>query len=253
MPPIASASGLRDLFQGARHDPAKVVLEGLHAVKHALRFGAAIELVVTPDRAALLELAAGLAPDLLTALGERAVEVAAELFARLAPHPPRTGVLALAHRPRIDAPALLAAAGDAPIVLLQQPSDLGNIGAAIRVAAAAGAGGLVTTGRHDPWHPTAVRGAAGLQFALPVARIEHLPATPRPLVALHGAGEPIHGQALPPGAILAFGSERGGLDAELLARADRVVAIPMRPGVSSLNLATAVAVSLYAWIRPPRA
>ncbi|MGK7311739.1 MAG: TrmH family RNA methyltransferase, partial [Candidatus Longimicrobiales bacterium M2_2A_002] len=31
----------------------------------------------------------------------------------------------------------------------------------------------------------------------------------------------------------------------LLDRADRRVAIPMRPGVSSLNLATAVAVTLY--------
>lgn len=54
---------------------------------------------------------------------------------------------------------------------------------------------------------------------------------------------------LPPGAMLAFGSERRGLCPALLARADRSLAIPMRPGVSSLNLATAVAVVLYsrAW------
>ena len=37
-----------------------------------------------------------------------------------------------------------------------------------------------------------------------------------------------------------------GLGAGLLARADVRVGIPMRPGVSSLNLATAVAVVLYA-------
>ena len=46
--------------------------------------------------------------------------------------------------------------------------------------------------------------------------------------------------------MLAFGSERHGLDAALLERADARVGIPMRPGVSSLNLATAVAVALYA-------
>jgi tRNA G18 (ribose-2'-O)-methylase SpoU len=33
-----------------------------------------------------------------------------------------------------------------------------------------------------------------------------------------------------------------------LARAERRIAIPMRPGVSSLNLACAVAVVLYAWL-----
>ena len=253
MPPTEPATDLRERFRGARQDPAQVVLEGLHALKHALRFGAAIELIVTPDRDALLALAAELAPDLVTVLAEGALELPADRFAELAPHPPRTGVLALAHRPGVDAAALLMAPGEGPIVLLQQPSDLGNIGAAIRVAAAAGAAGLVTTGRHDPWHPAAVRGAAGLHFALPVGRIDRLPSTPRPLVALHGAGEPIDGQDLPAGAILAFGSERSGLDAELLARADRIVTIPMRPGISSLNLATAVAVALYAWIRRPGA
>ncbi len=49
------------------------------------------------------------------------------------------------------------------------------------------------------------------------------------------------------GRVLAFGTERGGLSPALLARADRRVRIPMRPGVSSLNLATAVAVVLYSW------
>jgi len=51
---------------------------------------------------------------------------------------------------------------------------------------------------------------------------------------------------LPPDAIVLVGTERGGLSATLRARAQRTAAIPMRPGVSSLNLATAVAVALYA-------
>jgi TrmH family RNA methyltransferase len=49
------------------------------------------------------------------------------------------------------------------------------------------------------------------------------------------------------GALLAFGSERRGLSEALLAAADRRLAIPMRAGVSSLNLASAVAVILYLW------
>ena len=46
---------------------------------------------------------------------------------------------------------------------------MGNMGACVRVAAAADAAGVLTTGGNDPWHPDALRGAAGLHFALPVA------------------------------------------------------------------------------------
>jgi TrmH family RNA methyltransferase len=49
------------------------------------------------------------------------------------------------------------------------------------------------------------------------------------------------------GAVLAFGSERSGLTEALLRRADGRFALPMRPGVSSLNLAAAAAAVLYAW------
>ena len=50
---------------------------------------------------------------------------------------------------------------------------------------------------------------------------------------------------LAPRSVLAFGTERDGLSDQLLAMADARVALPMRPGVSSLNLATAVSAVLY--------
>ncbi|MGD9510020.1 MAG: TrmH family RNA methyltransferase [Geminicoccaceae bacterium] len=232
-------------FRSARRDPALVVLEGFHALKHALRFGAAVIVAVTPDAGSLLDLADRLAPDLAAPLTSLLREVDAATFVALAPVAPATGVLALAHRPQPDVESLLANAGGAPLVLLENPGDLGNIGAAIRVAAAAGAAGVLTTGRNDPWHATAVRGGAGLQFALPVARIERLDATTRPLVAVDPSGTPLTSGGLAPGALCLFGSERTGLGPVLLARATQRVAIPMRPGVSSLNLATAVAAALY--------
>lgn len=52
---------------------------------------------------------------------------------------------------------------------------------------------------------------------------------------------------LPDEALLAFGSERSGLSPELRARADRLVALPMRPQVSSYNLATSVGMALFHW------
>jgi TrmH family RNA methyltransferase len=47
--------------------------------------------------------------------------------------------------------------------------------------------------------------------------------------------------------VLAFGTERHGLSSELRARCDRIVALPMRAGVSSMNLATSVSATLLSW------
>jgi TrmH family RNA methyltransferase len=52
---------------------------------------------------------------------------------------------------------------------------------------------------------------------------------------------------MPPRALLAFGAERYGISESLLAQAHDRIAIPMRPGVSSLNLATSVAAILFGW------
>ncbi|MBU1225597.1 MAG: TrmH family RNA methyltransferase [Actinobacteria bacterium] len=226
----------------ARRNPALVVLEGFHAVKHALRFGARLEGLVTPDREALAALCADLAPDVAGALAG-AADVDAATFAAMAPFPIPTPVLAIARRPGVEVARLLA--GPGRIVLLDWPRNLGNIGAVVRVAAAAGIAGVLTTGDRDPWDSAALRGSAGLHFAVPVVRIDSLPPGDRPLVALHPEGEPLGRTPIPNDAVLAFGSERQGLDRALLDRAALRLAIPMRPGVSSLNLATSVAVVVY--------
>lgn len=238
---------LIERFRSARADPALAVLEGFHAIKHALRFGARIEEIVVRDPAGVARLARSLAPDVADALAGATV-VDGGTFRRLAPRPPATGAIALARRRIAAAADVLAAEDPAPVVLLEEPARLGNLGAVVRVAAAAGAAGLVATGPHDPWHPDAIRGAAGLQYAIPVARADVLPATDRPIVAVDPDGEPLGARPLPGRVALAFGNERRGLGGVLLARAGRRVAIPMREGVSSLNLATAVAVVLYAGV-----
>jgi len=239
----------------ARRDSSLAVLEGLHPLKHALRFGADILDVACLDRDRLALLCSELAPDVSEQILDRAQLVPAEIFAQLAPLPPPTGVIAIAERPTVDTSAALADPRPAPIVLLEDPRDLGNVGACIRVAAAADAQAVFSIGGHDPWHPDALRGSAGLHYAVPVAPIgesagQALAETAehdRPLLVLDPAGEQLDPQALPPRAILAFGTERHGLSAELLSRADARLAIPMRPKVSSLNLATSVAAVLFAW------
>jgi TrmH family RNA methyltransferase len=249
-------SGLTERFQRARVDERLAILEGFHALKHALRFGADVEVVAASDPEALERLAAELAPDLSGRFRALAGEpVPAELLRTLVPHVPYTRVLALARRPVFDGPALRAARGAGPIVLLEDPRDLGNVGAVVRVATGAGVAGVVTTGMHDPWDPAVLRGSAGLHFALPVGRddgfvaalAEADPPARRPLLALDPEGDVLDPAALPSDAVLAFGTERHGLSDALLARADARLRLPMRPGVSSLNLATAVSAVVFAW------
>ncbi len=225
------------------------MLEGLHALKHALRFGAQVQRVVLTEPGQVRTLAQALAPDVAGRIFADAQTVSPEVFATLAPQAPSTGVIALARRHRVDVAALLADARPAPIVLLEQPRNLGNLGACVRVAAAADIAGVLSTGVHDPWDPAALRGSAGLHYALPVAHLgeESLGNGSRPLVAVDPDGEELRPERLPARAILAFGSERQGLSEEILGQADALVRLPMREGVSSLNLATSVAALLYAW------
>jgi RNA methyltransferase, TrmH family len=226
----------------ARRDPSAVLLEGVHTLKHALRFGAEVRLVVTPDRAAAARLLAELAPDVT--LPDHTVEVAADLWRTLVARELPSPVLAVAARAPGDAATTLSAGGR--LVVLERPRHLGNLGAAVRVAAAADAAGVLVVGDADPWHPTAVRAAAGLQFALPVGRVDRLPATDRRIVALDPDGTDLAPGVLGDDTVLLVGTERAGLSPALRTRADARVRIPMRDGVSSLNLATAVAAALYA-------
>ena len=106
---------------------------------------------------------------------------------------------------------------------------------------------MITTGKQDPWHPAALIASAGLHYALGVIRAQALPASNRPLVVIDPEGEPLGEGSIPANAVLAFGAERQGVTQRLIASADQRVSIPMSDGVSSLNLATAVAVVLYRW------
>lgn len=209
-----------------------VRLEGFHAVKHALRFAPAlVGEVRVADVARVTALAARLAPDVLDPLLARAV---------VRPVAHHTGVEADADRPAEDRSVL--SARTAPLVLLDRPWDPGNVGAVIRVCAAAATSGVAVTGTLDPWAPAVLRGSAGLHYALPVLRVGAEEVS-GPVVVLDAAGDVF--AAVPPAAVLVVGSERDGVGAALRARADSVLALPMRPGVSSLNLATAVAAVLY--------
>jgi TrmH family RNA methyltransferase len=233
----------------AQRDPDLVLLEGMHALKHAVRFGAVIDVVASPEPEELARLLARVAPDIVLPETFGAVEPGvwrALTGGRALPSP----CLAVARRPAHDRAAMLAF--PARLLVLEQPRHLGNTGAVVRVAAAAGLAGVIVVGSVDPWNPTVVRAAAGLHFAVDVVHLPDLDAlealldgSGRPIVALDPDGTPIDEVELPIDAAVVLGSERDGLSEDLRVRASLRVAIPMQDGVSSLNLATAAAVLAY--------
>jgi RNA methyltransferase, TrmH family len=233
-------------FYAAYRDPGMAVLEGFHPARHALGFGAHLELAVTYDRRRLMELAERLAPEAVPEIDRVLHVVDREGFGRLSQRSLSSPLLSVCRRPAYDITGAFADR-TRPIVFLDRPRNPGNVGAVIRVAAAAGVGAVVVSGHVDPWSPVVLRSATGLQFAVPTGRAELPENGDRPIVAIDVGGEPLETAHLAPDSLLVVGGERYGLSARIVARAQRSVGVPMAQGVSSLNLATAISAVLYSW------
>ncbi|TCC39374.1 TrmH family RNA methyltransferase [Kribbella sindirgiensis] len=232
-------------FKAAYRQDDLVVLEGFHAVKHALRFGARILAVISDDPAQVERLGAALAPDTAGPILSQCVHVDPETFRLATRSPIGTRIVAVASKSRYSEQDI-ARRADRPVVGLEDPRNMGNVGAVIRLAAACDIAGVIAIGEAiDPWHVTAVRGSAGLHYALPVIQMKTLKREDRPIVGIDPIGEQLWNTSIPANSVLVFGTERYGLSDALLSICDTRVSIPMRPGVSSLNLATAVAAVLY--------
>ena len=148
---------------------------------------------------------------------------------------------------------------------LVSPQDPGNVGTILRTIDAVGADGLFlldpgpgTGGSVDPYHPTCVRASMGALFWKPVvtasfpAFMDWAKESGYRLIgsSAHATLDyrAIKDQAGP--MILLLGSEQKGLTEDQKAACDLVVSMPMRGRVSSLNLAVAAGVLLYAMQRP---
>ncbi|EFL24633.1 putative rRNA methylase [Streptomyces himastatinicus ATCC 53653] len=106
--------------------PETVLLDGFHALKHALRFGASVRVAVTSDKAAAVELAAELAGDLTEVITDLLVEVPDRTLRALVPrvHPTRVAALAVRRGRQGNLDALARQPRPAPVVVLDNPRNL---------------------------------------------------------------------------------------------------------------------------------
>lgn len=228
------------------------VVEGIRPVGEALEAKAEVQyLCYAPD---LLE--SPFARDLVareSARGLHCYALAPDVFRSLAEKENPQGILAVARRPHSTLDTLTPETHPW-LVALVAPQDPGNLGAIVRTVEAVGASGLLLLeGGADPYHPNAVRASLGALFWVPVvpatfveftqwanAHHYHLYGT-----SAHGA-EDYRAVTYARPMILVLGSEQKGLLPEQAAACQHLVRLPMQGRVTSLNLAVAAGVMLYA-------
>ena len=235
----------RELYQKSKKGQADtVVIEGVHAFKHVARFGAEFVDVITDDKKAAIELMQRIATTQDVELVEQFVrEIDPVQFRNIASPSLRTGIVAIAKKPVYT----IADAKDKQIIFIENPHDINNVGAVVRVAAGYGAGAVATVGEISPWHMLAIRAGAGLQWAVPILHINSIAdvVSGRCVYACDANGTDMRETIMKKNSVLIFGTERDGISHTLKKNADEIISIPMQKNVSSLNLATSVAALLY--------
>ncbi len=127
--------------------------------------------------------------------------------------------------------------------------DPGNVGAVIRCAAAFGVSQVVLLKESaHPFHHKSLRAAGSSILRVPLLEgpsIKELATGGFPIITLSARGKDITRYRFPSAFCLLPGIEGPGLPAEL----DDLpsLAVPMEPGVESLNAAVATGIALYVW------
>ncbi len=237
------------------------VIEGRNAVTEALRSGARLTRVLVArgvkPHPALEEIRARCAE-----AGIPLAEVPRAELDRRSERGAHQGVLAeVAPFEYAELADIVAATSGRPaalVVCLDHVTELGNLGAAIRsVEVVGGAGVVIPRDRAAAVTPVTHKASAGATAHLPIAQVTNLP---RALDELKAAGfwvvgadasaramlweAPIEGRI----AIVA-GAEGSGLSRLVRERCDLLVGLPVRGRVDSLNVAQAVTVLAYEWLR----
>jgi TrmH family RNA methyltransferase len=235
------------------HERGLAFVEGVRLCEEALRAGALFDLAL--HTRALEEGGRGRA--LLSSLREacaRVVVVDEGVLESVSDTRTPQGVVALARRPA-SGPELIESAAAVPlVVILHGANNPSNAGAALRVAEAAGASGVVTTkGSADIFSAKALRGSMGSAFRVPtwtgagfVEALEWCRARGVETFATDLKAAKTHTRVdwTRPSAVV-LGPEAGGLTDEEVRACRESLRIPMREPVESLNVATALAVVLY--------
>jgi TrmH family RNA methyltransferase len=148
----------------------------------------------------------------------------------------------------------ISGGGAATVLVANRVRDPGNLGSMVRIADAAGVGGMVICAESaDLYNPKTVRSTAGSLFHIPLAVGDDITTTLRALkengyvvfAADAHSGTSIWEAEWPRRLALVMGNEAWGIPLEETALADGLVRVPILGRAESLNVSAAAAVLLY--------
>ena len=231
-----------------------MVLSGIHPIAEALRAGNPLERILIAQGAGGPRL-----QEIIDLARRSGVPVRFEPRAaleKLAGSSAHQGVVALgAARTYAD---LQSVAEAEMLVVLDGVEDPHNLGAVIRTAHAAGAGGVIIPERRAAGVTDVVaKAAAGALEHLPVVRVTNINRTLEDLkkrgywiYGLDERGTQTHDQTdFAQRSVLVLGSEGRGLHEQVRKHCDVTVRIPLAGRISSLNVSVAAGVVLFEWRR----
>jgi TrmH family RNA methyltransferase len=233
-----------------------MLLDGTHLVSDAIRAGIELQYVaVTPASSARGDIG-----ELMAVLERKHIKVhivSESVMDAISPVRSSSGIAAVAERPAAATEQLYA--GIIPLVVIAvEVQDPGNVGAMVRVAEAAGATGLITTGGSaNPFGWKALRGSMGSALRLPIACGLPVDAAIddarrhgcQVVAAVPRGGRSIFESDLTGPIAILIGGEGRGLPPALVDAADERVTIPMLSPVESLNAAVTAALIIYESLR----
>jgi tRNA G18 (ribose-2'-O)-methylase SpoU len=246
-PRVRDFTALTDVAARSVREPAEglFIAEGAKVILRALAAGYRPRAVLTEPKW-LPTLSAGMAGS-----GAEVLLGSPEVLRAVTGYRVHRGALASFERRPLPTPARLVADAQFVVVLVDLV-DHTNVGAIFRNAAALGADGvLVTPGCADPLYRRSVKVSMGAVLSLPWTRTGADPLADLAdfqCIALTLAGDAADLRdmpAVPRRRAVLLGTEGDGLPAELSARTDLRVRIPMSGGVDSLNVAAASAIALF--------
>lgn len=248
---IKQARALRQ--KKARVESGLFLVEGIHHVGEAIEAGWDVESVLYTSGV----LTSAFAHDLITRLSFTPQPVTPQVMESLADKENPQGIIAVVHQKK---PSISSLQSPKVCVALVAPQDPGNVGTILRTMDAVGADALFlldplkgTRGGVELYHPTVIRSSMGTIFWKPVIQtsfeefVQWSRAGNYQLIGTSAHGD-VDYQTLVPQTpwMLVLGNEQKGLSPEQVNACDVTVSLPMQGRVSSLNLAVAAGVLLYA-------
>lgn len=235
-------------------EPALIFIEGLRLCEEGLASGLSIEAVVYSEEIARKERPA-LLINALAEVGAKSASVSEKLLESISYTRTPQGIVVLAARPAGDQANFEARQPAVPLlVVMHSINNPVNVGAILRTAEAAGATGVIATENSaDPFSASALRGAMGSAFRIPVwtgvsysqvidwcreRGVRTIGAAAKALKAyteVDWSGS----------CALIVGPESSGLSSDEIALANESVRIPMKGSAESLNVAVATGILLY--------